>query len=104
MTRLLATTALVGALLAAPALAQTMNSAPAAGTGTAIQPPASANDAKQTGESRAMTPGVAKPGAPRKAPTGSSGSSVRTTDKSGDNSADQLNREELSQLHGQQQQ
>lgn len=101
MTRLLATTALVGALIAAPAWAQTMNSAPAGSTGGGVQPPVSAHDAKQTGESRVMTPGIAKPGAPRRAQAGSSGSSMPPTDKSSDNSADELNRQELSQLHGQ---
>ena len=98
MIRLLATTALAGTLLAAPAWAQTMNSAPTpapAASGTAAQPHPS-----DRGK-------ISAPQAKRhRAPAESSGSSVRTTrksksaDKSADNSADQLNRQELQQLGG----
>jgi hypothetical protein len=97
MTRLLATTALVGALLAAPALAQTMNSAPAAGTGAAAQPQMGAPDTGQS-QYRDVKPRAARPAGRHGAPAQSSGSSMRATSKSADNSADQLNREELTRL------
>jgi hypothetical protein len=78
MARLLATTALIGGLFIAPALAQT--------TPPSNPPPAAAQKAQTT---------AAKP----KAMTNASGSSAaRHSSKAGDNSADELNRQELSQL------
>jgi hypothetical protein len=100
MNRFLATTAIVGALLTAPAWAQTMNSAPApaatpAPMGATSNAPAQASDQDQT----------AAPQAARQAPAEASGSSMRPAHhrshrKAGDDSADQLNQAELQKLSG----
>jgi hypothetical protein len=89
MTRLLAATALLASLLAGPAWSQTMNSAPAP-----MQPKMAAPDRGTAPAQRGHSPAAKA----HHASTSSTGSSMAATDKSSDNSADQLNREELAKL------
>jgi hypothetical protein len=79
MSRLFAATALIGALFVAPALAQT------AAPGN--PPPAAAHKAPAK---------AAKPHAQKMA---SGASMAKHGSKAGDNSADELNRQELTQTH-----
>lgn len=94
MTRLLAATVVIGGLLAAPALAQTMSRAPAP----------SASDTMSTPDQTAAPAqaGRAKPVKPTASATQGSGSSMRPArrhhDRSSDHVADQLNRQELQSL------
>jgi hypothetical protein len=81
MSRLFAATALIGALIIAPALAQT------AAPGN--PPPAAAQKAP------AKTTKAAKPHAQKMA---SGASMSKHGSKAGDNSADELNRQELTQM------
>jgi hypothetical protein len=120
MTRLLATTALVGALLAAPALAQTMNSAPTpapAPAPMAAAPDAPAGAPAQSAPAQAQQSAPAQaqsapaqssdaPQAGNQAPVAASGSSMRPAAKihhrkPGDDSANRLNQAELQKLRGQ---